>query len=443
MRAAGQAVAATARRLATPSGPVLVLAGKGHNGDDARFAAEELGTARIQLLNVTDPEAALAELHRLLAATRYALIIDGLFGIGLNRPLEGAWRELVELVNASRVPVLAVDVPSGLNADTGKPMGTAICAMTTLALCAPKAGLLRSSTAEFVGRLEAASAMGLIECPHTAELNWTLPDDFEGFPPARQMETHKGTYGHLAIVAGSLGYHGAAVLAMRGALRAQPGLVTLHVPESVYTPVAAQTQAAMVRPWLPGGWESADFNAVLAGPGLVGHDLSPNLGETVLREWLHSPKPVVVDASALDCLPAGPTRSGALRVITPHPGEAARLLNTTTGTVQQDRPAAVRALSQKLGGCFVVLKGYQTLIGRNEGELFINPSGNPFMAQGGSGDLLAGYMAGLLAQPRLQADPLTTIRFAIWQHGAAADRLERERGGWTIEDLAGILGAAR
>ncbi len=440
IRAAGRAVAEVAQRLVGAKAPMLVLAGKGHNGDDARFAAEGLAADRVRVMNVTDPVAAAVELRGLIGTKTPGLIIDGLFGIGLNRPLDGAWRDLVELVNASQVPVLAVDVPSGLNPDTGEPMGAAIPAVVTVTFGAPKMGLVRSVAAKFVGRLEVASEIGLIECPHVAELNWTLPEDFRGFPPARPVASHKGTYGHLGIIAGSLRYHGAAVLATRGALRAQPGLVTLHVPENVYVPIAAQTQAAMVRPWLPGEWESEDFSAVLAGPGLASHDLPPSLGEAVLRTWQHSPNPVVVDASALDWLPPGTTRAGAVRVLTPHPGEAGRLLGTTAAVVQADRTGALRELSRKFGGCWVVLKGHQTLVGRSEGDLFINPSGNPYLAQGGSGDVLAGYAAGLLAQPRLQTDPLTAIRFAVWQHGAAADRLESERRAWGVEELATTLG---
>lgn len=440
IRAAGRAVAEVAQRLVGAKAPMLVLAGKGHNGDDARFAAEGLAADRVRVMNVTDPVAAAVELRGLIGTPTPGLIIDGLFGIGLNRPLDGAWRDLVELVNASQVPVLAVDVPSGLNADTGEPMGAAIRAVVTVTFGAPKMGLVRLVAAKFVGRLEVASEIGLIECPHVAELNWTLPEDFGGFPPARPVASHKGTYGHLGIIAGSLGYHGAAVLATRGALRAQPGLVTLHVPENVYVPIAAQTQAAMVRPWLLGEWESEDFSAVLAGPGLASHDLPPSLGEGVLRTWQHSSNPVVVDASALAWLPPGTTHTGAVRVLTPHPGEAARLLGTTAAVVQADRTAALRELSRKFGGCWVVLKGHQTLVGRSEGDLFINPSGNPYLAQGGSGDVLAGYAAGLLAQPRLQTDPLTAIRFAVWQHGAAADRLESERRAWGVEELATTLG---
>jgi NAD(P)H-hydrate repair Nnr-like enzyme with NAD(P)H-hydrate dehydratase domain len=153
--------------------------------------------------------------------------------------------------------------------------------------------------------------------------------------------------------------------------------------------------------------------------------------------------PVVVDASALDWLPLDAVPRNALRVMTPHPGEAARLLRTTPQQVQANRLIALRNVSRRFGDAWVVLKGHQTLIGRSSGEVYVNPSGNPHLAQGGSGDVLGGYLAGLLAQPALQADPLKTIRFAVWQHGAAADRLEVTRPNWVTEDLVEVVGTVK
>jgi len=150
---------------------------------------------------------------------------------------------------------------------------------------------------------------------------------------------------------------------------------------------------------------------------------------------------MLVDASGLAWLPAGRVREGAVRVITPHPGEAARLLDSTSKEVQSDRLAALRALSKRYGDCWVVLKGHQTLIGRS-GEVLINSSGNPFLAQGGSGDTLSGYLGGLLAQPPLQSDPLKAIAYAVWQHGAAADNLQDSGRAWIVEDLIECLGSA-
>jgi NAD(P)H-hydrate repair Nnr-like enzyme with NAD(P)H-hydrate dehydratase domain len=139
----------------------------------------------------------------------------------------------------------------------------------------------------------------------------------------------------------------------------------------------------------------------------------------------------------------GPSSKNAIRVLTPHPGEASRLLNMTKQQVQANRLKVLREISRRYGNCWVVLKGYQTLVGRSDGEIFVNPSGNPHLAQGGSGDVLAGYLAGLLAQLPLQADIGKLIRYAVWQHGAAADQLQAGRANWVIEDLLGELGNAR
>src|ERR1019366_7987520 len=153
--------------------------------------------------------------------------------------------------------------------------------------------------------------------------------------------------------------------------------------------------------------------------------------------------PVVVDASALDWLPLDPVPRKALRVMTPHRGEAARLLRATPQQVQANRLSALRNVSRRFGNAWVVLKGHQTLIGRSSGEVYVNSSGNPHLAQGGSGDVLAGYLAGLLAQPGLRTDPLQTIRYAVWQHGAAADALQASRANWVVEDLIDVIGSVK
>jgi NAD(P)H-hydrate epimerase len=156
--------------------------------------------------------------------------------------------------------------------------------------------------------------------------------------------------------------------------------------------------------------------------------------------WQEVPLPVIADASALDWLPPGAAQPKSIRVMTPHPGEAARLLRTSVAQVQADRIGALRTLSKRFGNCWVVLKGHQTVIGRAKGEAFVNCSGNPFLAQGGSGDVLAGYLGGLLAQPELQKDPVMAIRYGVWQHGAAADVLTGERTNWIVENLLDTLG---
>jgi ADP-dependent NAD(P)H-hydrate dehydratase / NAD(P)H-hydrate epimerase len=367
--------------------------------------------------------------------------VDGLFGIGLNRPLAAGWVGLIDRLNAARLPVLAVDVPSGLNGDTGEPQGTAVKATVTLTVGAPKAGLLQPAAWPYVGRLEVAADVGMGPCPHQTELQWTLAEDFAGFPPARAAATHKGNYGHLAIVAGSLGYHGAAVLAARGAQRARPGLITLHTPESVYHAIAPQLASVMVSVWPPTGKLTGEHDLILMGPGLASEELPDQMKLLARHLWRDTFLPVVADASALDWLPLETAPRNMLRVITPHPGEAARLLRAPVQTVQANRVNALRNVSRRFGNTWVVLKGHQTLVGRNTGPIYVNSSGSANLAQGGSGDVLSGYLAGLLVQPELRSDPLLAIRYAVWQHGAAADALDALRRNWVIEDLLAEIGS--
>ena len=445
IRRVGKRVARRARRLTRSDDLILILAGKGNNGSDARASREFLDGRKIELLEIAAPENFLPALETALAQ-KPALIIDGLFGIGLNRPLDIGWMKLIHRVNESKIPILAIDVPSGLNADTGENFGAAIEATITLTVGAPKIGMLAQSAWPFVGRLEVAEDVGLVFCPVETELNWTQPEDFQDFPPRRAVAGHKGSFGHLGIVAGSLGFHGAAVLAARAAQRAQPGLVTLFAQEKIYSVVASQLQAAMVKIWKPEMRFAESTSAILIGCGLAGIDL-PDLPEKmkIFTKWLwtESELPLIVDATALDWIPAGEFPKNAIRVVTPHPGEAAHLLKTTADKVQASRPQSLREISKRLGNCWVVLKGHQTLIGRAEGEIFVNPSGNPHLAQGGSGDVLAGFIGGLLAQPPLRADVEKIIRYAVWQHGNAADGLQAARANWVVEDLVEEIGNVR
>ncbi len=437
---AGMAVARQAQQLTRVGESILILAGPGNNGADARMAQAHCEGREVQVLEVTKPDGALAALQALLGRARPALLIDGLFGIGLNRPLAEGWLELMRAINESKIPILSVDVPSGLDADQGEPLGGAIQATVTLTLGAVKAGLLLAKAWQYTGRLEVATEIGLSPCPFKTELHWTVSADFTGYPPARPVGGNKGTFGHLTIIAGSLGYHGAAVLSARGALRAMPGLVTVLPHEPVYQPVAGQLQAAMVLPWQAGMKYPASTSAMLLGPGLAAEDLPDPIKAEARRIWRDTPMPVIVDASALDWMVGGLSKLGATRVLTPHPGEAARMLRTTTAKVEADRPGALRELSKRWGNCWVILKGCQTLVGSSVGDIFVNSTGNPGLAQGGSGDVLAGYLGGLLAQPQCQIDPLMTLRYAVWQHGASADRLSGPGMNWGVADLLNTLG---
>jgi hydroxyethylthiazole kinase-like uncharacterized protein yjeF len=442
IRRVGKRVAKRARRLTRSNDFILILAGKGNNGSDARAAQEFLEDRNIEILNVTSPENDLPKLQELLRQ-KIALIVDGLFGIGLNRPLDEHWIKFITTINETKIPVLAVDTPSGLNVETGATEGAAIEAAITLTVGAPKKGMLAQNAWPFVGRLEVLDDVGLVPCQLKSETNWVLAEDFENFPPRRPESSHKGSVGHLAIVAGSLGYHGASVLTARAAQRAQPGLVTLFTGEPVYHVVATQLQAVMVDVYRANMEFPNTTSAYLFGPGLHAPGVAELTKKMLQRLWLNSPLPVVVDASALDWLVPHTLSRNNVRVITPHPGEAGRMLNLTSKQVQADRPRALRELSKRFGNCWVVLKGHQTLVGCAEGEIFVNPSSNPYLGQGGSGDVLSGYLAGLLTQPPLQADIGKTIRYAVWQHGATADALQEKEKIWVVEDLAAELGNAK
>lgn len=434
----GEALARVALDCSSSGDSILLLAGKGHNGDDVRAMVPHLKDRKPRLIEVREAATALAELRNALGSGP-SLVVDGLFGIGLSRPLDQSWVDLIGELNAANLNVLAVDVPSGLGADTGQPMPVAVRARVTATVGAPKRGFFAATAAEFVGRLEVLSDVGLIKCPVESELQWTIEEDFPDFPPTRGAASHKGTFGHVALVAGSLGYHGASVLAARGAQRARPGLVTVFAQPETYGPVASQSQAAMVHLW-PGEFDLSAYTAVLFGPGLAAANLVPTVRRSFEKCWRNAPVPVIADASALDWLPSGGKIVAACRVMTPHPGEAARILNCPPAEVQRDRVRAVRELSRRGGDCWVVLKGQNTLIGRANGPVFVNGTGNPGLAQGGSGDLLAGFIAGLLAQPLLQPNPLLALRYAVREHGAAADRLAMKRRNWIVEDLATELG---
>jgi NAD(P)H-hydrate epimerase len=219
-------------------------------------------------------------------------------------------------------------------------------------------------------------------------------------------------------------------------------LISLYTTKGAYVPVARQLQSVMVKPWKAPLKLPESCTAVLIGPGLAADDLPRSIVKETQRLWRESSLPVIVDASALAWLPKG-KMVYPLRVITPHPGEAARMLGITVAELQADRAAALRRLSWEFGHCHVVLKGHQTLIGSSRGLLAVNATGNPYLAQGGSGDLLGGFIGGLLAQPELQRDAAKTLHYAVWQHGAAADRLLETKPNWTVEELADILGAVR
>jgi hydroxyethylthiazole kinase-like uncharacterized protein yjeF len=450
MRRAGQAAGNAALELlgktatpvivhgqAVPALPVLVLAGPGNNGGDALEVAAILSAAAIEVVVVhmpgSDPSpetrSALKRAHAsdaditdtLPAGQQWALVIDGLFGIGLARPLEGQARELAEAVNAmAGTVVLALDVPSGLDADSGAivgPDGVAVRASHTITFIGDKPGLHTCEGRDHAGDVLLAG-LGISEEFHpAAQMQLAAPAMFAHLLGPRAHNTHKGSFGDVAIVGGAHGMAGAAVLAARGALFSGAGRVYLAAVDPGPGFDSMQPEL-MFR-------DAASFDlahsTVVAGPGMGDSAVATR----ALGKAIDNGKALVLDADALNLLAASPELQARLAaratmaLLTPHPLEAARLLGVTSAVVQGDRLAAARELAVRLHAV-VVLKGSGTIVAAPDGRIAINPTGNPGLATGGTGDVLAGLCGSLLAQglPAWEA-----ALAAVWMHGAAADRL--------------------
>ncbi len=383
-------------------------------------------------------------------------IIDALFGTGLSRPLAGVPLALCRLVNAAEgVPVVAVDIPSGLNGDTGEVMGEAVRADETVTFHRPKPGLYLREGPDYAGRIIVAD-IGIPSALDDAQgLRLLEERDLAGLLPARRRVSHKGSYGRVLLWAGSPGMAGAAAICATAALRTGAGLVTVACPEAVMPVVQMLCPCATCLPlpmtdadaaWtlLKGALERAD--ALGVGCGLGQGEAAAELFERLLG-WLGAHElPVVLDADALNLLARRPARlNGGTRVLTPHPAEAARLLGTTVQEVLADAPHAASQLWRRYGAA-VALKGAVSMLCGAQG-LALNPFGTPAMAKGGSGDALTGVTAALLAGRAAGAyrmDDLTLLQAACALHGLAGERAERQFGerGVLATDLCAFLGLA-
>ena len=444
--------------------PVLVFAGKGNNGGDGFVIARLLkneGVACEVILTAKKDEVKGDALRNLKAFARMrgrisevtateqlgavrkklsgcGLVVDALLGTGLSAPVRGLMAELIDLINASRVPVVAVDTPSGLDSDRGVPLGTAIRASLTVTFGYPKIGLLYASAKTAVGRLEtvdigiASEALTTVN-PQTMLLT---QESVGALVRPRTLDAHKGDFGHLLVLAGARGKSGAALLSGGAALRVGTGLVTLAGPSSLNAIFSSVLVEAMTVP-MPerhDGSLALNENAVAdAVQGKSAIAFGPGIGvssDTIgLTQWLllNSTIPLVIDADGLNCLA---TDLAVLRearvpvILTPHPGEMARLVKTSNAEVQSQRLEVARTFALQ-HHCYLVLKGSRTVIAAPDGRAWVNPTGNPGMASGGMGDVLTGIIGGLLAQGYT---PEHACQLGVFLHGFVGDRAADEKG---------------
>lgn len=444
---------AVARQLAARGYDVDVLA--------AVFAARPAADARLQRAILERSEVPVEELSpdaldgleaRL---SRCDLVVDALFGVGLSRPLEGPWARLVEAIAGARRPVVAIDLPSGLDGDRPTPIGPVVRADLTVTFLAPKPALVLSPSAALAGEVVIADLgfpAQLEGGPGTLHL--LLAEELAAELPRRAPAAHKGDFGHVLLIAGGPGMIGAAVLAARAAVVGGTGLVTVAAPVGCEVALAAACPEAMTLPLPadgsdpPAGAElvamlcaaAAARTVVAVGPGL---GRRPATSEWVRALVLEVERPLVLDADGLAAF-AGRlddlARRSATTVLTPHPGELGHLLGRSTAEIQADRLGAAREAARR-SGAVVVLKGERTVVAAPDGEAWINPTGNAGMASGGAGDVLTGLVAARLAQGD-EADFAACL--SVHLHGSAGDLALERAGGPAVpaSQLVAVLGAA-
>ncbi len=415
MERAGTAAARVALDLlGKRRAPVLIFAGPGNNGSDARVMARVLREAGIRVV-IADGLA--------VPPGDYALVVDGLFGIGLARPISGDYATLIARINAFAGPVLALDVPSGLDADSGRVLGgdagACVRATHTATFIAGKPGLYTLAGPDHCGEISIHD-LGLP--PPQAAGALLDRHEFSAWLRPRPRNSHKGSFGSLAVIGGSAGMTGAALLAARAALHLGAGRVFAGLLERI---AVDPLQAELMLRAADDALDQA--TTVVIGPGLGQSDAAL----TLLRRVTSADFSLLLDADALNLMARHPVvathvaRRAQPSVITPHPAEAARLLTTTVDEVQADRVAAALRLAQQFKAV-VALKGCGTVLAHPDGHWRINTTGNPGLASGGTGDVLAGMTGALLAQgwPAWEA-----LCAAVHLHGAAADALATQGHG--------------
>jgi ADP-dependent NAD(P)H-hydrate dehydratase / NAD(P)H-hydrate epimerase len=453
------------RRPAIAAERIAIVAGKGNNGGDGMVVARHLqnrgarpvvfllaargevkGDAALNLRIARNIGIEIREIPTTAAWKKQrrdlmnaTLIVDAIFGTGLIKPAEGLYAAAIEDINASPGFKVAVDLPSGLSSDTFRLIGPAVKADLTVALAAPKISHVFPPAEDYIGELVVADIGIPFEALNENSLKLELVEkaDLAGYFRRRAKDTHKGSYGHLFIISGSLGKTGAAVMAARAALRFGAGLVTVGTPRSCLPLVARSTMELMTEALPETEEKTLSENAlpkildllkgkdgVLIGPGISSHRSTAKL---VMALLLKVDIPAVIDADALNIIAENPDVLKTLRkpaVLTPHPGEFARLVHLSVQDVLDHRLDLVPQFAAKYG-VYLVLKGYRTLIASPQGKTFINPTGNPGMASGGSGDVLSGMIASLIIQEK---DILGATLAAVYLHGLSGDIGARKIG---------------
>lgn len=380
------------------------------------------------------------------------LLVDALFGTGLRSLITGVFAAVIRCLNASSMPVVAVDIPSGIASDTGTPQGVSVRARLTCTYGLPKFAQVEPPGKEYVGLLEVVDIGIPAEVVERigVKVEWLDHASVKGLIPERGLASHKGTFGHLLALAGSLGKGGAAVLCGLGGVRSGAGLVTIAAPKAINSVVQGGLPEAMtaVLSFSQHCISDTDYDQLLAavhgkgavavGPGL---GTAEETGQVVRKLYRDLRQPMVVDADGLNLL-AGEVAvlAAGPRVLTPHPGEMSRLAGISTVAVQGNR-RAVAADFAKRHGVYLVLKGAATVIAAPDGRLAINSTGNPGMAAGGMGDVLTGLIGGLLAQG---VPPFEASCLGVYVHGLAADRIVRDGRpfGFLASELAAEIPAA-
>lgn len=433
---------------------VVVVAGKGNNGGDGRILARLLKESgvEVRVWDMTEIPPLPNLTPKMWGRGDFDIVVDALFGTGLSRVVTGEARAAIEAINGigrSGKFIFSLDIPSGLSADDGEPLGVAVKADLTAVMGLPKLGLLFPESASYVGRMSVVD-IGIPETIYREmglKVHWITEKEVGPLFRPRENSAHKGDFGHLLLIGGSASKPGAILLAGRAALRTGAGRVTVALPEKAFR------KSPLLPPFSKGGggdflelmyeplrdWKRIEKvmegkNAVAAGPGLgVNAGTAALVSSLVLRQHL----PLLLDADALNCIALRPKillkRRSLPLVLTPHPGEMARLTGRTTRAVQKDRIGIARDFASE-HGVYLVLKGFRTVTATPTGDVFINSTGNPGMATAGMGDVLTGIIGSLV----VQGIPFEKAVVAgVYLHGRAGDRLASRLGDRGI--LAGDL----